>query len=85
MIHELKTWPEYFKDVAAGIKTFELRKNDRDFQVGDELVLKEYDPKEDKYSGRYRTVLVMNVFRGDGTWGLMEGYCIMDIALNDDE
>ena len=44
--HTLKTWPEYFQAVARGAKTFEIRKNDRNFQVGDELELVEYDPRE---------------------------------------
>lgn len=43
--HELKTWPEPFHAVASGLKTFEIRKNDREFEVGDILVLKEFKPK----------------------------------------
>lgn len=43
-IHTLKTWPEYFAAIIDGRKRFELRKNDRDYQVGDLLVLQEYDP-----------------------------------------
>ena len=42
--HHLKTWPEYFKVIKSGKKTFEIRWNDRDYQVGDVLVLEEYDP-----------------------------------------
>jgi len=42
--HWLKTLPEYFAAVASGEKTFEIRKNDRGFRVGDELVLMEYQP-----------------------------------------
>lgn len=42
--HELKTLPVYFDAVLRGDKTFEVRKNDRDFQTGDVLVLREYDP-----------------------------------------
>lgn len=34
-IHELKIKPEYAYMVMVGVKRFELRKNDRDFQVGD--------------------------------------------------
>lgn len=34
-LHELKIKYEYLKEVQAGRKTFELRKNDRDYQVGD--------------------------------------------------
>ena len=45
MTHELKTWPEFFTETRAGRKKFELRRNDRDFQVGDQLLLKEWNPK----------------------------------------
>lgn len=44
MKHELKIWPQYYCRVADGSKTFEVRKNDRGFQPGDTVVLKEYDP-----------------------------------------
>lgn len=39
MTHYLKILPEYFKDVEFGTKTFELRRNDRDYHPGDMLVL----------------------------------------------
>lgn len=42
--HQLKTLPVYFDAVKRGDKTFEICKNDRDFQTGDMLVLREYDP-----------------------------------------
>ena len=38
-VHNLKIKPQYFKDVVSGIKTFEVRKNDRNFKVGDLMVL----------------------------------------------
>lgn len=40
--HELKLDIKYFDDVKTGKKNFEIRKNDRDFQVGDTLELKAY-------------------------------------------
>lgn len=42
--HKLKTLPVYFDAVQRGDKTFEIRKNDRDFQAQDALVLAEWDP-----------------------------------------
>lgn len=42
-VHNLKIKPQYFKDVVSGIKTFEVRKNDRNFKVGDLMVLETYD------------------------------------------
>lgn len=47
MIHDLKCWPEFFQDVKDGTKTFELRKNDRNYQVRDILHLREWD--KDKF------------------------------------
>lgn len=46
MTHKLKTWPEFFNATRNGEKRFELRRNDRTppFQVGDQLLLKEWDP-----------------------------------------
>ena len=43
MIHNLKILPEHFIPVLDGLKLAELRKNDRNFQVGDILVLYEWD------------------------------------------
>ena len=50
--HELKTWPKYFAAVRSGQKRFEIRRNDRDFKVGDILVLREFDPEDDAYTGQ---------------------------------
>lgn len=43
--HELKTWPVYFQRVWKGEKTFEVRLDDRGYQKGDTVVLREWDPK----------------------------------------
>ena len=50
-IHNLKIKPNYFKDVIAEIKRFEVRFNDRNFKVGDLIVLEEFDDKG--YTGKY--------------------------------
>lgn len=46
-IHELKILPQYFDEIKRGDKTFELRKNDRDYKKGDILLLKEWNPDEE--------------------------------------
>lgn len=45
MKHELKIWPQYYCRVADGSKTFEVRENDRGFQPGDSVTLREWDPE----------------------------------------
>lgn len=49
VIHSLKIEPKYFKAVHDGIKNFEIRKNDRNYQNQDLLLLREY--KDDAYTG----------------------------------
>ena len=51
-VHYLKTINPYFNEVWEGNKTFECRKNDRGFNVGDEVYLQEYNPETKEYSGR---------------------------------
>ncbi|EAE7802272.1 DUF3850 domain-containing protein [Listeria monocytogenes] len=55
-LHELKTMSEYFVPVAEGRKTFEIRKNDRDFKIDDYLLLKEF---KDTYTGWVALVKVI--------------------------
>ncbi|MBO0423420.1 ASCH/PUA domain-containing protein [Enterococcus plantarum] len=57
--HDLKIAPEYFKAVIQGLKTFEIRKNDREFQVEDIVNLKEF--KNGKYTGRKLTVEIIYI------------------------
>lgn len=49
---EKKVWPEYFQAIVDGKKTYELRLADFECNPGDELILKEWDPKTKEYSGR---------------------------------
>jgi ASC-1-like (ASCH) protein len=47
-----KVWPEYFKKIKSGDKSFEIRLADWKCKAGDTLILKEWDPKTKKYTGR---------------------------------
>lgn len=42
-IHTVKLDSIYFGRVANGTKTFEIRRNDRDYQTGDIMHMHEYD------------------------------------------
>jgi hypothetical protein len=57
MTHKLKTWPEFFKAILAGDKTFEIRKDDRGFKVGDTLRLLEFDSGRDPHCPRHEYIL----------------------------
>jgi ASC-1-like (ASCH) protein len=53
MEHKLKIQPQYFEAVFSGEKSFEIRKNDRNFQVGDTLLLQEFIPETQSYTGQF--------------------------------
>lgn len=77
MKHELKTWPQYFAAIVAGRKNFEVRKDDRGFEVGDELVLQEWCPLMGNYTGREEIRFVRFILRDFD--GLRPGYVAMDL------
>jgi len=51
-VHVLKCWPEYFAKIWDGEKPFEIRKNDRDYRVGDILDIREWLPQIENFTGR---------------------------------
>lgn len=76
MIHELKIFPQYFKEVISGRKTFEIRKADRPFAVGDMLALNEFDPNIPGYTDNSCVVYVDYILTGDYC---KDGYVTMAI------
>lgn len=77
--HTLKCWPEYFEALANGTKKFEFRQNDRDFQVGDILVIQEYLQNKMCYTGRELRFEVSYVLHGQSIAGMNDRYCVMSI------
>lgn len=75
-IHTLKILPEYYKAVLFGDKTFEVRKNDRDYKVGDRLYLREFDGKN--YTGNVDEKTITYILPG-GNYGLEKDYVILAI------
>ncbi|EKN5943038.1 DUF3850 domain-containing protein [Yersinia enterocolitica] len=63
--HQLKTLPEYFQAVIEGKKKAELRTNDRNFAIGDYLLLAEWDGGTDEYTGRKIVVEISDITQCD--------------------
>ena len=78
MIHELKTYPKYFQETLNGNKPFEGRLNDRGFQVGDTVILKEWD--NIRYSGREIKGKIKYIL-DDKFIGIAEGYVILSLEV----
>ena len=91
MIHELKCAKEYFEAVVSGKKTFEVRKNDRQYEEGDFLAMNEVqyvsEIRKDgdgtiteqvlNYTGRSCLVQVVYILNDDRY--LKPGYVCMSI------
>lgn len=72
-VHKLKIEPQYYDALLLGIKTFEIRKNDRDFKVGDILKLSEY--KDGYYTGGSHRAKIIYIT----DYAQQEGYVVMGI------
>ena len=98
-IHELKCWPEFFEPIVSGVKTAELRYNDRNYRVGDVLILREWDPPTARtvergggnYTGRTCRRRVSHIVYGVGSVGaiaplkgLNANYVMMSLREVDD-
>ena len=78
MVHQLKTETKYFKAVKAGYKLFEVRKNDRDYRVGDYLALNELSADGKKYTGD--SILLRIKYILDDARFLRDGYVVLGCA-----
>jgi hypothetical protein len=81
--HKLKTWPRFFEELLRGNKTFELRRNDRDFQTGDDVIFREWDEKLEDFTGRKLRRTIIYVLRAEDISklsGLQTGYCIFSFT-----
>jgi len=78
--HELKTINPHFKNLWCGAKKFEIRKNDRDFQVADIVTLREWD--KDSYTERFMRFKITHILtHEDFPEGINEGYCVMSLRI----
>lgn len=77
MTHHLKIDTKYFNEVALELKKFELRKNDRDYKEYDRLILNEFNPKTQTFTGNSLIRVVGYVLKNCP--GLNPDYVILQI------
>lgn len=76
--HTLKTWPDVFKEIQAGRKLHEFRKNDRGFELGDKVLFREFEPVGEVYSGAVVLIEISSISYGP-EWGIPDGFCAFSI------
>jgi Domain of unknown function (DUF3850) len=79
--HRLKIWPQWFDAVRRGVKSYEIRKDDRNFNVGDDVMLEEFNPAVSERSGRILHRRIVYISRGEDAeaFGLRDGYCVLGL------
>jgi hypothetical protein len=84
--HKVKSWPQFFEATLSGAKTHEVRRStDRDYPVGDTLLMQEYDPTTETYSGRELVVRITYMTSAEAPCALSEeclhsDFCILSIV-----
>lgn len=81
-VHELKIWPREFEAIKSGLKSFEFRKDDREYKVGDSILLREWT-KINGYSGRKIEAKITYIL-SKTDFGIPYGYCILSITIKTD-
>lgn len=71
-VHNLKIAPKYLRDIIIGAKRFEVRRNDRNYKVGDILSLEEFDSKG--YTGKFLNVEITYILNDPA-------YCKQDYVI----
>ena len=77
-VHSLKSWSSGFQSLISGDKRHEFRRNDRDFELGDHVHLREFDPEIKGYTGFIIYAVITAISYGP-EWGIPEGYAAMTI------
>ena len=80
-LHVLKTDPIYFEQVWKGLKTSELRFNDREFKQSDSVLLREYIREGRTFTGR--SVRASITYVTDYPAALRKGFVMLSLnAVN---
>lgn len=78
-VHMLKILPEFLAPLSTKEKNFEVRYNDRDYKVGDLLILQEWNPQWEIYTGRWLCAQISYIL--DDPRYCKEGYVILGLKF----
>jgi hypothetical protein len=85
--HVMKSWVHFYTAIIAGDKKHDLRnKSDRNFKVGDTILLQEFDQFKGEYTGREQTVKISFITSNDtpcaySSSALDRDYAILSLEL----
>lgn len=78
MQHFLKTNSKHWWDLFNREQTSSIRKNDRNFAIGDEVIFMEYDKNTERASGASMLGTIKHIQEG---FGLKDGHVVLSIVL----
>lgn len=85
--YEVKSWPQFFQPMIDGVKKHDMRnKRDREYKVGDRMLLREYDPFGGGYTGRSAVFEITYITSNDtpcalSSAGLGDDMAILSVEL----
>lgn len=81
--HVLKSLPQYFERMKTGKRTYDLRNNDRFFQIGDKIEYEEYRPGQGAFTGRTFDAEIVDIDGGKAMeeFGLTPGFVVLGLKV----
>jgi hypothetical protein len=74
--HTIKCWPPYFGAIRRKEKNFDVRRDDRGYQKGDAVILREWDPAGSRYTGNDEHRKIKFILTG-GQFGIEPGFVVL--------
>ncbi len=75
--HTIKCWPAYFGAIRRKEKNFDVRRDDRGYQKGDTVILREWDPTlGGRYTNNDEHRKIKFILTG-GQFGIEPGYVVL--------
>lgn len=76
--HHLKIWPGFIDAIWDDLKRYEVRRDDRNYGVGDWLIMREWDPDTELWGADMLSAVVTHKTSG-GHLGIPAGHCVLGV------